>query len=206
MSSGGRLRAIAVAGLVAACTAGPSVPQSVSVPSGAPASPTGSLAESAPNPSPTAGPTPVASRLAVRPSSCPPPSPDRADDLIAMPAADRVACYGNAELTFTAVVAPLVGEGVALQWFGRDPVCVLAQPTTGCPGPLEYLNAYTDPISVPATALPSDARHWFRVTGHFDDDRAEQCTSSTIPSDFGDPVAFCRARLVITQLVPVAGP
>jgi hypothetical protein len=120
--------------------------------------------------------------------------------------ADLIACFGRQSVTFEALLAPIqADEGLPLRtWLSPDgPWCLLptAKADT-CLGDFVSVIVYRDPAKVSGRAFPSTGSGlWLRVTGHFDDPRAQECTQETI---FAESVAAaveaCRERFVITDL------
>jgi hypothetical protein len=124
-----------------------------------------------------------------------------------MEPADRLTCFGDGSITFTAFVSYSPGEGVGPPpWLTNDaPFWVFPKdPSISQIVGVIAMDAYRDPkLSNP---LPQDSPgEWFIVAGHFNDPRATRC------APFADEtrdqaVTRCRRSFVMTSAVPTKAP
>jgi hypothetical protein len=132
---------------------------------------------------------------------CPADTKVKAIDVIALTPVQRLACFGDAELVFKAIVRH--GEGDL----------VLGRPAWLMGVPAVHIEAILDGAGMDGRVNPagsfdaenydwpfSSADSWFIVTGHFDDDEAGQCQSSELEN----AVEFCREQFVVTAVEPTS--
>lgn len=161
-------------------------------------------------PSPTPEPSPTLQPSAPLPNGCVIPAGDLADLIEAQKAegADAAACYSDQPIT---VVAQWVGPGIPGCPSAPEPAWL------ACSAHSLQLPGEADKVGVPSldvaldpsiTALP-DSGVDVRVTGHFDDARAETCRNTfALPDVSPEPdevvVERCRQMFVITGIEELA--
>jgi hypothetical protein len=135
--------------------------------------------------------------------------------LAAMTGLERVACFGDAPLTF---VAYLRGIG---HFDGGELTACGGEPGWLVRAPWEFLDVGDRDgptmggiVAAPGVELgldPSDHGRRFRLSGHFDDPASADCRTSCLDQctgeDHEDPVAlsrlYCRAKFVVTRIEPL---
>jgi hypothetical protein len=146
------------------------------------------------------------------------------DGLLWLTAAERLACFGNDELTLAPLIASAVDAGGPVcttaelelascppvdpaDWLTAAPLFLLFD-HRGAEGPLPGLAGWVEPSA--GTAMPTGT--WLEVHGHFDDARAADCRAA---GELGGTdaeaartaaVLDCRVRFVVTAFSPVAAP
>jgi hypothetical protein len=141
------------------------------------------------------------------------------DELAALPPLGRLACFGDAAISFVGFVPVGCGAG--------------GSPRTGTP---EWLNGTWSGLGIgneepappnfevdasviaratPGLAIePCGSPGWYRFAGHFDDPASATCRTETTTPDGSRPISvepmlselLCRAQLVITEAVRVPPP
>jgi hypothetical protein len=136
-------------------------------------------------------------------------SPPDAATIIALDPADRLACFGDASLTFAAVVGmPITDCGMGRRIAAGFclPGVVLLAPNAGEAS--AGLAAYWDLPAAPTATTPPAlvAGTSVRVTGHLDDATAQMCHLSSGPP--GQPtqpptevVLSCREEFIVDAVV-----
>ncbi|MEO8273091.1 MAG: hypothetical protein ABI620_03410 [Chloroflexota bacterium] len=144
--------------------------------------------------------------------------------LMWLTAAERLACFGDQDLTLGPVMAAADGAGYSpcldafsqptmcpdaedLSWLEADPVLLLYG-ERGPRGAIPGLAVWSDPAAV--AAIPTG--QLLRVTGHFDDRLALECRDAPNGVPVGGATALrdlllgCRERFVVTAFEPATAP
>lgn len=149
-------------------------------------------------PMPTPTPTP-------RPSGCVNPPPNLAT-VVALDPPTRLACFGAASLSFTAIVSKAIsdcGIGPRVQpgWFCL-PGVFLDAPSPPATTDAPALDVYWNPASglKPASFIAGAS---VEITGHFDDPAALTCHVTDVPAGQSPPtsdqvILACRETFIVS--------
>ncbi len=143
-----------------------------------------------------------------------PPLPASMVDWLLVPTSTAVACFGTAEITFTAWRTD--AEGCGGFFPGSFEPDWLARPYAGIP---LVLTPFETPYGGCGSAVPRPTltslpptQHWIRITGHYDDPAAETCRwipERPYAGVYVSPGYFpwtCRSKFVATAATAAAAP